>query len=284
MKLSFEFFPPRSPQGRDSLLAVAERLNRCNPAFFSVTYGASGSTREGTTDTVKRLLGRGLVTAPHLSMGGDSAAGVCALIDEYLAVGVQRLVALRGDRPSGIGGAPQPHNAEALVRLIRAHCGDALHLQVAGYPEVHPEAISPAHDLEFLKRKVDAGANGILTQYFYNPHAFYDYRQRAETAGIRVPIVPGIMPLTNYEKFMRFSKGCGADVPRWIAKHLETFREDEAALREFGVEVVSRLCEDLLAADVPGLHFYTLNRWGAATRICENLGLTARGRGLREDG
>ncbi len=157
------------------------------------------------------------------------------------------------------------------MRVIRTHCGDTPLIEVAGYPEVHPEAESPARDLEFLKRKVDAGANGILTQYFYNPYAFFDYRQRAEAAGVRVPIVPGVMPLTNYENFMRFSKGSGADVPRWIAKHLEAYREDEAALREFGIEVVTRLCADLLAEGVPGLHFYTLNRWGAVTRICESL-------------
>ncbi len=271
MRLSFEFFPPRTPPGRERLLAVAERLNRFKPAFFSVTYGANGSTREGTADTVKRLLGRGFAAAPHLSTGSDSAREIRALIDEYRRVGVRRMIALRGDRPSGIGGARYANNAEALVRVIRAHCGDALELEVAGYPEVHPEAESPAHDMEFLKRKVDAGANGILTQYFYNPHAFFDFRQRAEAASIRVPIVPGIMPLTNYENFMRFSRGCGADVPRWIAKHLEAYRDDEAALREFGIEVVTRLSAELLAAGVPGLHFYTLNRWGAATRICENL-------------
>ena len=272
MRLSFEFFPPRTPSGRDGLLVVAERLNRFEPAFFSVTYGANGSTREGTADAVARLLRRGFNAAPHLSMGADDGEQVCELVDDYRRGGVQRIVALRGDRPSGIGGAHHPNNAEALVRIIRAHSGDSLQIEVAGYPEVHPEAESPARDLEFLKRKVDAGANGIITQYFYNPHAFFDYRRRAESADIRVPIVPGIMPLTNYEKFMRFSTGCGADVPRWIAKHLDAYRHDETALREFGIEVVTRLCEDLLAADVPGLHFYTLNRWGAATRICENLG------------
>ena len=276
MRLSFEFFPPRTPAGRASLLAVADRLNRFRPAFYSVTYGANGSTREGTADTVKRLLNRGLTAVPHLSMGSDSAARVRALIDDYRAIGVERIVALRGDRPSGIGGDRYPNNAEALVRLIRAHCGDALQLEVAGYPEIHPEAKSPAVDLRFLKRKVDAGASGIITQYFFNPYAFFDFRERAEAAGIEVPIVPGIMPLTNFTNFVRFSKGCGADVPRWIFKRLEAYRNDEPALREFGVEVVSRLCADLLLADIPGLHFYTLNRWGAATRICDNLGLAPR--------
>ena len=273
MRLSFEFFPPRTPEGRAGLLGVADRLKRFRPAFFSVTYGANGSTRKGTADTVRRLLGRGLAVAPHLSMGSDSAERVHALVDDYLSAGVHRLVALRGDGPSGVGGASYPNNAEFLVRVIRDHCGDALQLEVAGYPEVHPEADSPARDLEFLKRKVDAGANGIITQYFFNPYAFFDFRRRAEAAGIGVPIVPGIMPLTNFSSFVRFSEGCGADVPRWLYKHLHAYREDERALREFGVEVVTTLCRDLIAAEVPGLHFYTLNRWGATTRICENLGL-----------
>lgn len=273
MRLSFEFFPPRTPQGRAGLLGVADRLNRFRPAFFSVTYGANGSTRKGTADTVHRLLEHGLAVAPHLSMGSDSAEQVHALLDDYLGAGVKRLVALRGDGPSGVGGASYPNNAESLVRTIRAHCGDALQLEVAGYPEVHPEADSPASDLEFLKRKVDAGANGIITQYFYNTYAFLDFRRRAMAAGIGVPIVPGIMPLTNFTNFVRFSQGCGADVPRWLYKHLEAYREDERALFEFGVDVVTRLCRDLIAAGVPGLHFYTLNRWGATTRICENIGL-----------
>ena len=273
MRLSFEFFPPRTPQGRAGLLDVADRLNRFRPAFFSVTYGANGSTRKGTADTVHTLLEHGQAVAPHLSMGSDSAEQVHALLDDYLGAGVKRLVALRGDGPSGVGGASYPNNAESLVRTIRAHCGDALQLEVAGYPEVHPEAASPASDLEFLKRKVDAGANGIITQYFYNTYAFFDFRRRALAAGIGVPIVPGIMPLTNFASFVRFSKGCGADVPRWLYKRLEAYREDERALRDFGVDVVTRLCRDLIAAGVPGLHFYTLNRWGATTRICENIGL-----------
>lgn len=275
MRLSFEFFPPRTPEGRTNLLGVADRLARFQPAFFSVTYGANGSTREGTPDTVQRLLAQGLSAAPHLSMGRDSAERIQALVDEYLHAGVRRMVALRGDRPSGMGGARLPNNAEALVRVIRAHCGDALQLEVAGYPEVHPDAESPRRDLEFLKRKVDAGANGIITQYFYHPYAFIDFRRRAEAAGIGVPIVPGIMPLTNFDRFVRFSQGCGADVPRWLYKRLEAYRDDQHALREFGVEVVTRLCQDLIAAGAPGLHFYTLNRWSVTTQICENLGFAA---------
>lgn len=272
MRLSFEFFPPRTPEGRTSLLGVADRLNRFGPDFFSVTYGANGSTRHGTSDTVKRLLTHGLTAAPHLSIGGDSPQRVCALLDDYRDAGVERIVALRGDRPSGMSGAHYPNNAEALVRLIRKHCGNALRLEVAGYPEIHPEAQSPASDLSYLKRKVDAGASGIITQYFFNPYAFFDFRGRARAAGIDIPIVPGIMPLTNFSNFVRFSKGCGADVPRWMYKHLEAYQDNDRALREFGIEVVTRLCQDLLAGEVSGLHFYTLNRWGATSRICENLG------------
>ena len=273
MRLSFEFFPPRTPEGRAGLLGVANRLQRFRPAFFSVTYGANGATRAGTADTVRRLLDHGMAAAPHLSMGSDSEERIHALIDAHLKSGVRRIVALRGDRPSGVGADRPPNNAEALVRVLRAHCGAKLQLEVAGYPEVHPEAESPEHDIEFLKRKVDAGANGIITQYFYHPYAYFDFRRRAEAAGIRVPIVPGVMPLTNFTRFVRFSRGCGADVPRWLYKRLEACRDDPHTLRELGVEVVTRLCEDLLAAGAPGLHFYTLNRWGAATRICENLGL-----------
>ena len=281
MRLSFEFFPPRTASGRASLLGVADRLNRFRPAFFSVTYGANGSTRTGTADTVQRLLDHGLAAAPHLSMGSDSAAQIRSLVDAYRRQGVKRMVALRGDRPSGVGGARYPNNAEALVRLLRAHCGDALKLEVAGYPEVHPESESPGRDLEFLKRKVDAGADGIITQYFFNPYAFFDFRRRAEAAGIRAPIVPGIMPLTNFTNFVRFSEGCGADVPRWLYKHLETYRDDEQALREFGIEVVTRLCQDLLAADVPGLHFYTLNRWGGRNPNLREPGPRSRTGGAR---
>jgi methylenetetrahydrofolate reductase (NADPH) len=276
LRLSFEFFPPRSANGQDSLGRVAQRLGELNPDFYSCTYGAGGSTREGTKDTVTRLIQTGLAAAPHLSIGGDNRADTFSLLDYYRDIGVKRIVALRGDLPSGIGRARFSHNAETLVGWIRDHSADHFHLEVAAYPETHPDAKSPAADLAFFKSKVDAGADSAITQYFYNPNAYYDFVDRCATAGIQIPIYPGIMPITNYDGLIRFSDNCGADVPRWIRKHLQAFGEDEAGLKEFGVEVVTRLCEDLLAAGAPGLHFYTLNRWGASRTICHNLGLSAR--------
>ncbi len=272
MRLSFEFFPPRTPQGQTSLIRVAERLNRFRPTFFSVTYGAGGSTRDGTQEAIGLLLENGFNAAPHLSMGGDGPQQIRELLDVYAELGAQRIVALRGDLPSGMGRARYPNNAESLVGIIREHSDRQFHIEVAGYPETHPDATSPQSDLEFLKRKIDAGADSVITQYFYHPHAFFDFLNRARQVGITVPIVPGIMPITNFEGIVRFSEGCGADIPRWIRQHLDALQHDKDALIAFGVEVVTRLCTELLGADAPGLHFYTLNRWGATSRICENLG------------
>lgn len=276
LRLSFEFFPPRTEAGQRSLGQVAARLAELKPDFYSCTYGAGGSTREGTKDTITRLIQTGLNAAPHLSIGGDSRIDTFALLDYYRDIGVKRIVALRGDLPSGIGRARFSHNAQTLVSWIREHSADHFHLEVAAYPETHPDAKSPAADLEYFKAKVEAGANSAITQYFYNPNAYYDFVDRCTRIGIRIPIYPGIMPITNYESLIRFSDNCGADVPRWIRKHLEAYADDEVALKQFGVEVVTRLCEDLLAAGAPGLHFYTLNRWGSSRSICHNLGLTAR--------
>lgn len=275
-RLSFEFFPPRTEEGRGSLKRVAGRLSEFAPEFFSCTYGAGGSTREGTRDTIARLLSMGLSAAPHLSIGSDARADVCALLDTYRDMGVRRIVALRGDLPSGAGGARFVHNAEQLVEWIREHSGDHFHLEVAAYPETHPDGQSPDDDLEFFRRKVAAGANSAITQYFYSPYAYYDFIERCTAADISIPVVPGIMPLTNYEGILRFSDNCGADVPRWLRKRLEAYRDDEVSLRSFGVDVVTRLCEDLLAFGAPGLHFYTLNRWGASLAICRNLGFDRR--------
>jgi len=271
-RLSFEFFPPRTEGGQASLGRVAEKLNQLQPAFFSCTYGAGGSTREGTYDTVRQLLDMGIDAAPHLSIGGDSQAEVFGLLDRYRDMGVKRIVALRGDLPSGIGRARFVHNAETLVRWIREHSGDHFQLEVAAYPETHPDARSPAEDLSFFQSKVEAGANGAITQYFFNPYAYYDFMERCERAHIGVAVIPGILPITNYEGLIRISEKCGADVPRWLRKRLEALQDDEDGLKAFGVEVITRLCEDLLAAGAPGLHFYTLNRWGASLSICRNLG------------
>ncbi len=276
LRLSFEFFPPRTGIGQDSLSRVAARLGELNPDFYSCTYGAGGSTREGTKDTVTRLIQTGLRAAPHLSIGGDSRADTFSLLDYYRGIGVKRIVALRGDLPSGIGRARFTHNAEILVGWIREHSADHFHLEVAAYPETHPDAKSPAADLESFKNKVAAGANSAITQYFYNPNAYYDFAERCAGAGIHIPVYPGIMPITNHKGLIRFSENCGADVPRWIKKRLEAYQDDEESLKRFGVEVVTRLCEDLLDAGAPGLHFYTLNRWGASLSICKNLGLSAR--------
>ena len=277
LRISCEFFPPRGAAGVDGLLRIADKLADYRPDFYSCTYGAGGSTREGTRDTVSGLLASGIDAAPHLSIGADDKASIFALLDDYREMGVRRIVALRGDVPSGMGRARRTHNAENLVTWIREHSGDHFHLEVAAYPEVHPDASSPDEDLEFFRRKVAAGADSAITQYFYNPHAFYDFADRVAAAGMDIPLIPGIMPITNYEGIVRFSSNCGADIPRWILKRLEALQDDEPALRAFGIEVVTRLCEDLLAAGAAGLHFYTLNRWGATNTVCRNLGLDARG-------
>jgi methylenetetrahydrofolate reductase (NADPH) len=270
--ISFEFFPPRTEDGRAALTRVADRLAALRPAFFSCTYGAGGSTREGTRETVRALLGIGLDAAPHLSIGGDSEAQIAALLDAYRNMGVRRIVALRGDLPSGIGRARFEHNAETLVGWIRRHSGDYFHLEVAAYPETHPDATTPGGDLEFFRRKVEAGADSAITQYFYNAEAYFDFVDRCRRARIDLPIVPGIMPITNFEGLVRFSENCGADIPRWLRKHLEALKDDDAALKRFGIDVVTRLCQRLLDGGAPGLHFYTLNRWGASVAICRNLG------------
>jgi len=275
-RLSCEFFPPRSEAGAASLDRVVGRLEGLHPDFYSCTYGAGGSTREGTKNTIRQLLQRGVNAAPHLSIGSDSKETIFKLLDEYRQLGVQRIVALRGDVPSGSGRARNIHNAEALISWIREHSGDHFHLEVAAYPEVHPDARSPQDDLEFFARKVTAGADSAITQYFYNPHAYFDFAERVAARGIDVPLIPGIMPISNFEGIVRFSANCGADIPRWLLKRLEALKDDEAGLKAFGIEAVSRVCEDLLSAGVPGLHFYTLNRWGATVSICRNLGIDPR--------
>ncbi|MCZ6617802.1 MAG: methylenetetrahydrofolate reductase [NAD(P)H] [Gammaproteobacteria bacterium] len=273
VRLSFEFFPPRTREGEQSLGKVAAKLDDFSPDFFSCTYGAGGSTRAGTREVVAHLGALGMSCAPHLSIGSDTQDEINHQLDAYAALDVNRIVALRGDPPSGMARSHLVNNAETLVRWIREHSGNRFHLEVAAYPEVHPDAVSPEQDLDYFKRKVDAGANSAITQYFYNVHAYFDFLARCDRANLNIPIIPGIMPLTNYEGIVRFSQNCGADIPRWIRKQLETRQDDKKSLLAFGVEVVTRLCEDLVAAGVSGLHFYTLNRWGASSKICRNLGL-----------
>lgn len=271
-QISFEFFPPRDAAGRSRLISsVASKLGELAPAYFSVTYGAGGTTKDGTRQTVGNLIAAGFDAAPHLSMGADEQADMHALLDHYAASGVKRIVALRGDQPSGFGANRFAHNAEALVRLIRAHSGDHFDIEVAAYPEIHPDAKGAEFDLDYFKRKVEAGANGAITQYFYNADAYEDFLERCAAAGITIPIVPGVMPITNLAALVRFSDKCGAEIPRWLKQVLADKQDDEQATVEFGVEVVTRLCQRLLKLGAPGLHFYTLNRWGATTRICQNL-------------
>ncbi len=270
-RISFEFFPPRDDSGRTKLVEnVAAKLGTLKPEYFSVTYGAGGSTRDGTRQTIMSLLEAGHQAVPHLSIGSDDKPELVQLLDDYKAAGVKHIVALRGDQPSGMGSGRFTHNAEALVKLVREHSGDHFHLVVAAYPEVHPDAESAQHDLTFFKRKVEAGANSAITQYFYCPEAYARFMDRCAAANIDIPIYPGIMPITNAESLFRFSAKAGADIPRWLRYGMAEY-SDPDELTKFGVEVVTNLCQRLTELGAPGLHFYTLNRWGATTRIVENL-------------
>ena len=272
LPLSFEFFPPKSAEGLASLRAVQETLGAFAPEFYSVTYGAGGSTREPTLATVLALHGIGCPVAPHLSSGGDDTAAVLELVDRYREAGIRRLVALRGDPPSGVGNRAQLVHANELVALLRRHAGDHFHIQVAAYPEIHPEARGYADDIHWLGQKFAAGADAAITQYFYNADAYFHFVDACRRAGIEPPIVPGIMPITNYESLVRFSARCGAEIPRWLQQRLAGWGDDLEGLRQFGTEVVARLCERLIAGGAPGLHFYTLNQAGATTAILRALG------------
>ena len=273
-RLSFEFFPPRESDGISKLMQnVVPRLQSAKPLFYSVTYGAGGSTREGTFETVAALLAAGHQAAPHLSMGADSDDTIIKLLERYRAIGVRRIVALRGDVPSGLWRSLRTANAQALVTLIHKHFADHFEIEVAAYPEVHPDAVSPELDLDYFSAKVDAGATSAITQYFYSPYAYYDFRERCAARSISIPLYVGIMPITSVESIVRFSAKAGADIPRWMLKKLESIADDEAAVRDFGCDVCIRLCEDLLKADAPGFHLYTLNRWGSSRRIVDALGV-----------
>jgi methylenetetrahydrofolate reductase (NADPH) len=273
---SFEFFPPKTPDGADKLRQVRARLAQLDAAYFSVTFGAGGSTRDGTWATVMEICAAGLVAAPHLSCVGIERDQVRELLDGYRAAGIRRLVALRGDAPSGAGGgAGSFRYASELVEFIRAYSGEWFQIEVAGYPEVHPQARSPQDDLRHFVAKIRAGANSAITQYFYNADAYFRFRDDVARLDCTVPIVPGIMPITNYTQLARFSDGCGAEIPRWIRRRLESFGDDRAAIRAFGLDVVSALCERLLAAGAPGLHFYTMNQAEPTLEIWRRLGLAA---------
>ena len=272
-QISYEFFPPQTEAGRTRLIETAEALAATDPAYFSVTYGAGGSTRTRTYETVVKLMENGMTTAPHLSWGDDSESTLLSLIEKYRELGVTDMVALRGDPPSGIGSTAHIRRAHSLVNLIRRHFGNTFNLYVAAYPETHPDAISPEGDIRFLRKKIESGANGCITQYFFNADSYFYFIDRCRSHGIETPIVPGIMPITNYEGLVKFSDGCGADIPRWIRTRLAHLADNPEDLLAFGIEVVTNLCERLLNGGAPGIHFYTLNKPHASVQIARNLGL-----------
>jgi methylenetetrahydrofolate reductase (NADPH) len=270
---SFEFFPPATADGAAKLSATRAQLAKLEPRFFSVTFGAGGSTRDRTLQAVLDIESAGQRAAPHISCIGSSRESIRATLATYRQHGIRHLVALRGDLPSGTADVGDFRYANELVAFIRAETGDWFHVDIACYPEYHPQAANPAADLASFKRKIDAGADSAITQYFYNADSYYRFVEDAAALGIDIPIVPGIMPIGSFSKLARFSDACGAEIPRWIRRRMESFGDDTASVREFGLDVVTRLCADLLARGAPGLHFYTLNQAALSTIIWQRLGL-----------
>jgi len=271
---SFELFPPKTEKGFENMRQTVLALNAKSPAFFSCTYGAGGSTQDNTFATIDWLREQGIDTAPHLTCIGNSIDDTIDILQRYKDQGIHRIVALRGDRPSGTGiGGGDLSYANELVRLLRERFGDHFHIEVAAYPEMHPQAPDFDTDVQNFKRKVEAGANSAITQYFYNVDAYTRFVEQCDRLGITIPIVPGIMPITNYGNLKRFSDACGAEIPRWISKRLEGFADNVEGIRAFGADVVTRLCEQLLEAGAPGLHFYTMNQSKPTLQIWDNLGL-----------
>jgi methylenetetrahydrofolate reductase (NADPH) len=272
---SIEFFPPKTPEGFEKLRVTRAKLAEMRPQYFSVTFGAGGSTQEGTLETVLDIKREGHEAAPHLSCIGSSRDSLREILNRYKSHGIKRLVALRGDLPSGYGASGEFRYANELVEFIRAETGDWFHIEVAAYPEMHPQAKSPQDDVQSFARKVKAGADAAITQYFYNPDAYFRFVEEARKAGAQVPIVAGVMPITNYSQLTRFSDMCGAEIPRWIRLKLASFADDTESIKAFGLDVVTALCERLLAGGAPGLHFYTLNQANATLEICRRLGISA---------
>ena len=271
-ELSIEFFPPKTPEGAEKLRLVKDRLAKeVKPSFFSVTFGAGGSTQEGTLRTVESIHQSGQEAAPHLSCVGSSKENIYELLRLYKEMGVRRIVALRGDLPSGMGQYGEFHHANELVAYIRESYGDWCHIEVAAYPEMHPQASSVRADIEHFVTKIQAGANSAITQYFYNTDAYFQYIEDVESRGVKVPIVPGIMPITSSSQLLRFSDSCGAEIPRWLRKRLEGFGDDIASIKAFGLDVVTDLSLQLLAGGAPGLHFYSLNQADPTIAIIKNL-------------
>ena len=272
---SFELFPPKTPEGMRKLKGTVAELNAVGPAYFSCTYGAGGSTRERTVETVDWLCSQGIETAPHLACIGSDEAEIRDIVRHYMDLGIHRIVALRGDMPSGMGrsGLGTFRYANELVTVLRREHGDHFHIEVAAYPEFHPQAPNAEVDLANFKRKVDAGADAAITQYFFNPDAYFEFVELCDEQDIHIPIVPGIMPITNYTQLARFSDACGAEIPRYIRKRLEAYGDDKAAIRAFGHEVVLDLCRRLLEGGAPGLHFYTMNQAEATLKLWKALDL-----------
>ena len=270
---SFEFFPPNTPEGAEKLRATTRQLAQLKPEFFSVTFGAGGSTRERTLGAALDIRAQGLSAAPHISCIASTRESIRDMLQQYKDHGIRHLVALRGDLPSGLAAAGEFRYANELVAFIRQEFGDHFFIEVAAYPEYHPQAKNAQDDLQNFKRKVEAGANSAITQYFYNADAYYHFVDECEAMGVTIPIVPGIMPIGRFSQLARFSDACGAEIPRWIRKKLEGYGDDTASIRAFGLDVVTDLCDDLLQNGAPGLHFYTLNQAGLTTTIWQRLGL-----------
>lgn len=268
---SIEFFPPKTLDGAEKLRIAREKLADLQPKYFSVTFGAGGSTQQGTLATVREIQAAGHEAAPHLSCIGATRDSIRDVLKQYQDSGIRRVVALRGDLPSGYGGAGELRYASELVEFIRQETGDWFHIEVAAYPEMHPQARSPQDDLQAFARKVQAGANAAITQYFYNADAYFQFVDNVRKLGVDVPVVAGIMPITNYMQLMRFSEMCGAEIPRWVRLKLASFGDDSASIKAFGLDVVTGLCERLLAGGAPGLHFYSMNQAAPTTAIWQRL-------------
>ena len=270
---SFEFYPPKTPEGAQKLRTTWKQLGQLKPQFFSVTFGAGGSTREGTLGTVLEIRRDGHAAAPHISCIASSREDLRQVIHEYKDKDIRHIVALRGDMPSGLAASGDFRYASELVKFIRDETGDWFHIEVASYPEYHPQARKPQQDMTAFKAKVEAGANAAITQYFYNPDAYFNFVDQARALGIDVPIVPGIMPINNFSQLARFSDACGAEIPRWMRLKLEAYGDDTASIKAFGLDVVTDLCDRLLQGGAPGLHFYTMNMAGPTSTIWQRLGL-----------
>jgi len=270
---SFEFFPPKTPEGTAKLRETVKQLAQFKPAFFSVTFGAGGSTQDGTLATVLDIRANGHAAAPHLSCIGSTRENIRDMIHRYKDAGIKHMVALRGDLPSGMAVAGEFRYASDLVEFIRAETGDHFHIEVAAYPEYHPQARYAQEDLKNFKRKVDAGANSAMTQYFYNPDAYFHFVDEVRAMGVTVPIVPGIMPIASFSQLARFSDTCGAEIPRWVRRKMEGYGDDTASIRAFGLDVVTDVASRLLEGGAPGLHFYTLNSAGLSSTIWQRLGI-----------